>query len=157
VGSSSLSVTASGPAVVEPDEAPEPLSVPVLAVRGELDSANCQQLVNAVEVALERAGEATGAGSASVAPEYGPGTARMVLDLDQVTFCDSRGLSALVGVVTAAAHRGWSLRLSAGTESAVRRLLARVAMTEVLALHRGVQDAAATRGRSPLEAEIHDR
>jgi hypothetical protein len=59
--------------------------------------------------------------------------------------------------VTSAARRDWSLRLSAGAESAVRRLLARVAMTEVLALHRGVQDAAATQGPSPLEAEIHDR
>ena len=147
MGSSSLSVTACGPAVVEPDDVPGPLRVPVLAVRGELDSANCQQLVDAVEAALD----------ASVTTADAPGTARMVLDLDDVAFCDSRGLSALVTVVTAAAHRGWSLRLSAGTESAVRRLLARVAMTEVLALHRGVQDAAAIRGPSPLEAEIHGR
>jgi anti-anti-sigma factor len=151
VGSSSLSVTASGPAVVEPDEAPGPLSVPVLAVRGELDTATCQHLVDAVEAALDRASDATGDGCAD-----GPVGRRMVLDLDDVAFCDSRGLSALVAAVTAAARRGWSLRLSAGTESAVRRLLARVAMTEVLALHRGVRDAAATRGPSPLEAEIHD-
>ena len=151
MGSSSLSVTACGSAVVEPDEAPAPLRVPVLAVRGELDSANCQQLVDAVEAALD-ASVAT-----ADALDHAPGTARMVLDLDDVAFCDSRGLSALVAAVTAAAHRGWSLRLSAGSESAVRRLLVRVAMTEVLALHRGVQDAAATRGPSPLEAEIHDR
>jgi anti-anti-sigma factor len=145
VGSSSLTVTASAPARVDPDRSPGPLSVPVLAVRGELDSANCQQLVDAVESALDTAGGATGC------------AARMVLDLDEVVFCDSRGLSALVGVVTSAAHRGWSLRLSAGDRSAVRRLLARVAMTEVLALHHAVPDAAGADGPSPLEAEIHDR
>ncbi|MDT7745468.1 MAG: hypothetical protein QOE59_4546 [Actinomycetota bacterium] len=147
MGSSSLTVTASDPAVVEPDEVPGEVSVPVLAVRGELDSANCQQLVDAVEGTLEAS---AGVGHEAV-------VARMVLDLDGVSFCDSRGLSALVGVVTSAAHRGWSLRLSAGAASAVRRLLARVAMTDVLALHCDVQGAAATRGPSPLEAEIHDR
>jgi anti-sigma B factor antagonist len=147
VGSSSLTVTRSGPAVVEPHPAPGAVAVPVLAVRGELDSASCQQLIDAVEAALD----------ASAAPEHGAGAARMVLDLDDVSFCDSRGLSALVGVVTAAARRGWSLRLCADAESAVRRLLARVAMTEVLALHPGAQDAAAAPGPSPLEAEIHGR
>lgn len=143
MGSSSLTVTASDPVVVETGSP----SVPVLAVRGELDSANCQQLVEAVEATLD----------ACTAPEPAAGAARMVLDLDDVSFCDSRGLSALVGVVTSAAHRGWSLRLSAGADSAVRRLLSRVAMTEVLALHPGVADAAAALGPSPLEAEIHDR
>ena len=141
MGSSSLTVTTAGPAVVEPDEAPGRASVPVLAVRGELDSATCQQLVDAVEAALDAS--------------TGPGPARMVLDLDEVSFCDSRGLSALVGVVTAAARRSWSVRLSAGADSAVRRLLVRVAMTEVLALHGGVRDAATAHGPSPLEAEIH--
>jgi anti-sigma B factor antagonist len=133
--------------VVESEGASGAVSVPVLAVRGELDSASCQQLVDAVEAALEASG----------APGDGAGAARMVLDLDDVSFCDSRGLSALVGVVTAAAHRGWSVRLSADAESAVRRLLARVAMTEVLALHPSAQAAAAARGPSPLEAEIHGR
>lgn len=147
MGASSLRVTGSGSAVVEPEGASGAMSVPVLAVRGELDSASCQQLVDAVEAALDASG----------APGDGVGAARMVLDLDDVSFCDSRGLSALVGVVTAAAHRGWSVRLSADAESAVRRLLARVAMTEVLALHPSAQDAATARGPSPLEAEIHGR
>ena len=147
MGSSSLTVIASDPAVVGSDGTRSEVSVPVLAVRGELDSANCQQLIDAVGRALDVA--AAGEGGAAVA--------RMVIELDGVSFCDSRGLSALVTVVTSAAHRGWSVRLSAGEASAVRRLLARVAMTEVLALHRDVPDAAAAPGPSPLEAEIHDR
>jgi anti-anti-sigma factor len=147
VDSSSLTIDASEPVAVDPDGTPGPVSVPVLTVRGELDSANCHELVDAVEAVV---GVATG-------PEHGAGAGRMVLDLDGVAFCDSRGLSALVGAVTSAARRGWSLRLSAGTGSALRRLLTRVAMTEVLALHREVQDAAAARGPSPLEAEVHGR
>jgi anti-anti-sigma factor len=147
VGSSSLTVTASDQAADEAAGTPGQGRIPVLVVRGELDSANFQELLAAVEVALDTA--------APVCDACSP--ARMVLDLDGVTFCDSRGLSALVGAVTSAAHRGRSLRLCAGDDSAVRRLLARVAMTEVLALHRHVPDAAAAPGPSPLEAEIHDR
>ncbi|SFW65000.1 STAS domain-containing protein [Amycolatopsis australiensis] len=62
-------------------------SAVVVAVRGEIDSTNAEALSGALSAAL-------------------PGTARMIVDFGEVTFCGSSGLRVLVLAREACAARG---------------------------------------------------
>lgn len=112
-------------------------SVPRVGAAGELDAASSPPLVAAVSEAV------TGAGAG-----------RVVVDLDGVTFCDSRGLSALIVSTTSAARAGVSLRLVAAPDSALARLLGRTGMTELLPLHPDADAALSAVAPGPLEREV---
>jgi anti-sigma B factor antagonist len=59
------------------------------------------------------------------------GCANVVLDVDQVTFCDSTGLSAIVALVRAADARGGRLSLH-GADARMRRMLAITGIGQLL-------------------------
>ena len=85
----------------------------VLVVRGELDISNTQQLSVAVERALADR------------------PAELVLDLAGVSFCDSRGLAALIRAHQDAADVGATL-VVAHLQDHVARLFAITGMYDVL-------------------------
>lgn len=75
-----------------------------LRVQGELDVRSARQLVAAVETARAR-------------------QASVVLDLSALSFMDSTGLQALMGLVGQAKAEGWNLGLSPTFQPAVSRVL----------------------------------
>jgi anti-sigma B factor antagonist len=126
---------------VRRDEVPGPDGpLPRVSASGELDAATAPELLEALTAAIPAAARARGA--------------IVVGDLDGVTFCDSRGLSTLVRATRAAARAGASLRLVAGEDTAVARLLARTGMTDLLPLYPDVAAAVAADTTTPLEQEV---
>lgn len=126
---------------VRRDEVPGPDGpLPRVSASGELDAATAPELLEALSAAIPAAARAPGA--------------IVVGDLDGVTFCDSRGLSTLVRATRAAARTGASLRLVAGADAAVARLLARTGMTDLLPLYPDVASAVAAEVPTPLEQEV---
>ena len=123
-------------------------AVPVLTVRGELDTTTTDRLREAVagSVAL-----ASPQADGDLAPED---RTVLVLDLDGVSFCDSHGLSALLTSIQHAARRGVSLQVATGDASYVRRLVGRVGLEETLETHATVGAAAVSRHPGPLEREV---
>jgi anti-sigma B factor antagonist len=77
---------------------------PVVKVRGELDVATSPKLTDALGSAFER------------------GSARVVIDLANVTFIDSRGMSALVRAHVTATALGTRLSIRGATGNARRAL-----------------------------------
>jgi anti-anti-sigma factor len=55
--------------------------------------------------------------------EYMQGGGRIVLDLSQLTFIDSSGLHALLGLAATASHSGASLLISRSLQPQVERVL----------------------------------
>lgn len=72
----------------------------VVALAGEIDISTVSRLTAAVEEALSKAAVAD------------PPTGRLVLDLGQVSFCDSQGLGTLVVLNREAARAGQALILA---------------------------------------------
>lgn len=85
------------------------LSVPLLEVRGEIDHGNAQFLTQAIEEPLER------------------GEAVLLLDLSNVDYMDSGGVSVLLSTVRRLRNRGWLGIIN--PNSNVRRLLEIVGLT----------------------------
>jgi anti-anti-sigma factor len=109
----------------------QPLSVAVrgrdsgfseLTVAGEIDFATHRILLSALVDELER------------------GHQRIVLDLREVTFCDSTGLGVLVRVHQQAAADGGWLRL-VGPTAGVRRALEITNLDRLIPIHATVADA----------------
>lgn len=121
-------------------------SVRVLRVAGELDTATSDQLRDAVGTAV---GAVTAGGGAR--PSGGPPL--VVLDLDEVSFCDSRGLTSLLTAVTASARRGASLRFAAQPPSAVQRLLIRTGLDDLLPMYATLDEAVTSMDTSRFEQE----
>jgi anti-anti-sigma factor len=96
--------------------------VTVLAVRGELERDSMQILGAAADAALDA------------------GTTRLVLDLAQLTFCDSSGLRLLVEVHRRAADRGASLHL-AEVRPNIAKVIQLVNLDRMLAVHHTVESA----------------
>jgi anti-sigma B factor antagonist len=86
-----------------------------VVLSGELDLAAAPLLEEAVARALEGADE-------------------IVLDLSQVRFIDSTGISAVVAAVKAAQTSGVALMISSTLRSQVRRLFELVGMSDTLPL-----------------------
>src|SRR3954468_9867049 len=66
---------------------------------------------------------------------------RLVVDLDDVGFCDSAGLRALLGEARETTFAGGSLRIVAAAGSKVRRLLEVTGLTDLLRVHESRQAA----------------
>lgn len=94
----------------------------VLTVSGEIDRDSTHVLGTAAEEALRS------------------GITRLVLDLREVTFCDSSGLKTFVQLHRLAADLGASLRL-AGARPPVTTVIEVVNLDRMLALHRTVEEA----------------
>lgn len=87
-----------------------------LAVIGEVDADNCEELLDAV---------------LNSEPRSGP----LHLDLSDLTFIDSSGISALLKIKAELATRGHSLQLQSPTES-VHRVLEITGLLETFGLQR---------------------
>jgi anti-anti-sigma factor len=85
------------------------LSTPLLEVRGEIDHGNAQFLTQAIEEPLDR------------------GESVLLLDLSQVDYMDSGGVSVLLSTVRRLRSRGWLGVIN--PNSNVRRLLEIVGLT----------------------------
>jgi anti-anti-sigma factor len=94
----------------------------VLTIRGELDMSNAPVLTQHVDHLLEMGG------------------ARVVLDVDGMTFCDSVGLRALVLAANRAVDRGGWLRLAAPQQE-FTHLLSVVNLLSALPTYRSVPAA----------------
>jgi anti-anti-sigma factor len=97
-------------------------SVVVLTAAGEIDRDSQSVLGEAAEDALDR------------------GADRIVIDLAEVSFCDSGGLSLFVRLHRQAAGRGGFLRLAAA-QPTVRRVLEVTNLDRLLALYPTVEQA----------------
>jgi anti-anti-sigma factor len=98
-------------------------SVPVCAVRGEIDSSNVESVLDQV--------------LATTSPEH-PG---LVLDLTSTDYLDSAGVRILFEL--ARRLRSWrqELRIVVPVDGIVRRVLVLTALADVVALHDDVEDA----------------
>jgi anti-sigma B factor antagonist len=76
------------------------------------------------------------------------GHPRLVLDLAQVGFCDSAGLSAIIGIWHAAQEAGGSLSLAAIPER-LMRMLSMTGVDSLLPVHATTADAVAALTDSP--------
>ncbi|MEU9590905.1 STAS domain-containing protein [Streptomyces sp. NPDC048193] len=76
------------------------------------------------------------------------GCPHLVLDLSQVGFCDSAGLSALIGLWHAAQAAGGALRL-ADVPDRLMRMLVLTGVDAVLPIHATAADAVAAMTESP--------
>jgi anti-anti-sigma factor len=121
-------------------------SVRVLRVAGELDTATSDQLREGVAAAV-------GSVTAEGRPRPSGGPPLVVLDLDEVSFCDSRGLTSLLTAVSASARQGASLRFTARPPSAVQRLLARTGLDDLLPMHATLAEAVESVDTSRFEQE----
>ena len=65
---------------------------------------------------------------------------RIVVDLSELRFCDSMGLSALIGAYLAAEGAGGWVRL-AGANPFLRKLVQTVGLTRYMSLHDSVEAA----------------
>jgi anti-sigma B factor antagonist len=97
----------------------------VLTVRGDVDACTAPRLADLLLDVLAR-----------------PGTADVDLDLREVTFLDSAGLTALVAAHQEAQRTGCLLRVTPGTARAVVRPLQITGLTSVL----DIVDAPSGRG-----------
>ncbi|MFD8255173.1 STAS domain-containing protein [Streptomyces werraensis] len=77
-----------------------------------------------------------------------PGCAHLVLDLSQVRFCDSAGLSALIGLWHAAQAAGGALRL-ADVPDRLMRMLVLTGVDAVLPVHATAAEAVTAMTDSP--------
>jgi anti-anti-sigma factor len=100
-------------------------SVPICAVRGEIDASN-------VEVVLERVLQNV--------PDDSPG---VVLDLSQTDYLDSAGVRILFELTRRLRQRRQELRIAVALEGIVRRVLVLTALADVVPLHDEVDSAAA--------------
>jgi anti-sigma B factor antagonist len=98
--------------------------VVVVSVGGELDMATAPQLQDQITDLLDS------------------GRARLVLDLTDLSFCDSTGLSVLVRAKNSCDEIGGSLRLAA-PQRGVRRILEVSGLVEVLLTYPTVDEAVA--------------
>lgn len=92
-------------------------AVPVLRVRGDLDLATAPELRDAV-------------GDAFPPPDSVPG--RIVVDLEELNFCDSSGLRALMEAVSEIEGRGAQTLLIVKPDGPLDRLLVLVGLRDVL-------------------------
>ncbi|MFI9343986.1 STAS domain-containing protein [Streptomyces sp. NPDC052773] len=76
------------------------------------------------------------------------GHPRLVLDLAQVGFCDSAGLSAIIGIWHAAQEAGGALSL-AGAPDRLMRMLSLTGIDSLLPVHATAADAVATMTDTP--------
>ncbi|MEU1010969.1 STAS domain-containing protein [Streptomyces sp. NPDC088810] len=76
------------------------------------------------------------------------GHPRLALDLAQVGFCDSAGLSAIIGIWHAAQEAGGSLRLAAVPDR-LMRMLRMTGVDSLLPVHATAADAVAAVTDSP--------
>jgi anti-sigma B factor antagonist len=76
------------------------------------------------------------------------GSPHLVLDLSQVGFCDSAGLSALIGLWHAAQAVGGALRL-ANVPDRLMRMLVLTGVDTILPVHATAAEAATTMTNSP--------
>jgi anti-sigma B factor antagonist len=76
------------------------------------------------------------------------GHPRLVLDLEQVGFCDSAGLSAIIGIWHAAQEAGGSLSLAAAPDR-LMRMLSMTGVDSFLPVHATTADAVAALTDSP--------
>lgn len=98
--------------------------VPIARVRGEVDMSN----VDALEAQIARAVPNTA---------YG-----LVLDLSETAYLDSQGIRLLLSLRGALARHGQQLRVVAGREAPVRRLLEIVRLDRELAIDHDREAAA---------------
>lgn len=98
----------------------------VVAVAGELDMLTTPRLRTAVDEALTRADGAA-----------------VVIDLTEVSFLGSPGLSALVEAVSKATKRGGPLRIVVDNARPVIRPIELAGLDELLALYETVEEALA--------------
>ncbi len=96
--------------------------IAVLHLLGELDAATADTLRDALDDLVSR-------------PEP-----RIVVDLSELRFCDSMGLSAFIGAYLAAEDAGGWLRL-AGANAFLRRLVETVGLTRYVPLYDDVATA----------------
>lgn len=96
----------------------------VVEVRGEVDAMTAPRLVEAVTAALD-------------------GERPVVVDLTEVTFLDSAGLSALVRTTERGEQRGEPLRLVVDHNRPVLRPIQLTGLEDRLALYDSVEDATA--------------
>jgi len=96
----------------------------VLALRGELDFHSAVQLGEAADTVLT-----------------GPGPLPLVvIDCTALTFCDSSGISGLIGIYQQLSGRGGVLRLAA-VPTSVARIFRLTGLDEVIAVHDTAHDA----------------
>jgi anti-anti-sigma factor len=98
--------------------------IAVLHLLGELDAATADTLRDALDDLVSR-------------PQP-----RIVVDLSELRFCDSMGLSAFIGAYLAAEDAGGWLRL-AGANAFIRKLVETVGLTRYVALYDDVTTAMA--------------
>ncbi len=98
--------------------------IAVLHLVGELDADTADTLREALDDLVAR-------------PEP-----RIVVDLSDLRFCDSMGLSAFIGAYLAAAGAGGWVRL-AGANTFLRKLIETVGLTRYVALYEDVETAKA--------------
>ncbi len=99
----------------------------VLSAAGELDHDSCALLLAVVDEAVAR------------------GRVRLVVDLTEVTFCDSGGLSAFIDTHRLTGARGGWLRLAAA-QPRVLAVLQATNLDRYLSLHATVGEATADLG-----------
>jgi anti-anti-sigma factor len=97
----------------------------VIHVDGEIDYGTASQLRDEAASAMQ-----------------GTGNSRLVVDLGDVTFCDSSGLAVLVGIWKAIHARGGRLVL-ARVPARCRRLLTRTGLARILQMRDNLADAVA--------------
>jgi anti-sigma B factor antagonist len=102
------------PAGVPPAASPRAGQPVVVTLPGEIDVVNASQVYDA----LTRA--------------RGSGTAVVVADATETTFCDCAGTGALIRALHRAAAAGTELRLAAATSRQVRRILELTGADQVL-------------------------
>jgi len=100
----------------------------VFALRGSLDLATSPTVKAALSDAIER------------------GESKLIVDLRQLEFLDSTGLSVLIGAHRRAAERAGSLRLIV-SEGQILRLLTITGLIAVFAVYRSMEDATNDRNR----------
>ena len=119
-----ISVTPAAPSPPAASPVPAGGSVVTVAVAGELDLATAPELLNRVNDLIEA------------------GHHRVVLDLRELTFCDSAGLSVLARMRKKVAQFDGFLALAAPTPI-VRSVLELTGMTEVIPTFLTVREASA--------------
>jgi anti-sigma B factor antagonist len=100
----------------------------VFALRGSLDLATSPTVKAALSDAIER------------------GESKLIVDLRQLEFLDSTGLSVLIGAHRRAAERGGSLRLVV-SEGQILRLLTITGLVAVFSVYHSKEDATNDRDR----------
>jgi anti-anti-sigma factor len=92
-------------------------SVPICAVRGEIDASNVESVLDQLIDSV---------------PADSPG---LVLDLSETVYLDSAGVRILFELSRRLRQRGQELRIVVPAEGIVRRVLVLTALADVVALH----------------------